>query len=182
MPVKRMPPELEQELFEGDAAHRRLDRARWVWVVYAALFALSVPWYVPADRSPPIWLGLPHWVILSLGAAVATALFTRYIVRAFWTVEPTSRGPHDPRMTRRDGVTVRRRGRHRDRSLRRSDDRRGLHRETRAQGRLARRFLSRRPRSWAARTLHDPVTPRSTAATRCSAIPGKPIGSGSPGS
>ena len=68
-----------------------LHRIRWVWVVYAALFALSVPWYL-RDPTPRIWLGLPHWVVLSVGAILAVALFTVFVVTRYWpAAEPDSR-------------------------------------------------------------------------------------------
>lgn len=55
----------------------------WVVLVYAALFAASVPWYLPAG-PPRIWFGLPHWVVLSLCATTGIAVFTLVVVRRFW--------------------------------------------------------------------------------------------------
>ena len=56
---------------------------RWVWLVYLALFAASVPWYLP-DGPVPIWMGLPYWVVLSLSAVVSIAIFTLWVVRRYW--------------------------------------------------------------------------------------------------
>lgn len=56
---------------------------RWIWAVYAALFAASVPWYVP-DGPLRVWLGLPHWVVLSIAATSGVALFTVFVVRRYW--------------------------------------------------------------------------------------------------
>lgn len=56
---------------------------RWIWPVYLALFALSVPWYVP-DGPLRIWIGLPHWVVLSIAAIAGVALFTVFVVRRYW--------------------------------------------------------------------------------------------------
>ena len=66
-----------------------LTRRVWVWVCYLALFALSVPWYLPAEGPPELWFGIPHWVVLSLGACVAIAMFTALVVLRLW------RGPGD---------------------------------------------------------------------------------------
>jgi len=56
---------------------------RWIWAVYLALFAASVPWYVP-DGPLRLWLGLPHWVVLSIAAIAGVALFTVFVVRRYW--------------------------------------------------------------------------------------------------
>jgi hypothetical protein len=55
----------------------------WIWVVYVLLFALSIPWYV-RDPAPRVWLGLPHWVLLSLTAVFGVALFTAFVVWRYW--------------------------------------------------------------------------------------------------
>lgn len=56
----------------------------WIWVVYALLFGASVPWYLP-DGPLRLWFGVPHWVVLSLGAIVCVACFTLFVVRRYWT-------------------------------------------------------------------------------------------------
>ncbi|MEM7170518.1 MAG: hypothetical protein AAF530_10120 [Pseudomonadota bacterium] len=74
----------------------------WVWLVYLALFVLSVPWYLPADDRPALWLGLPYWVVISLGAVLAIACFTLWLVLTRWPVEddagvgPDDRGGSEP--------------------------------------------------------------------------------------
>ena len=60
------------------------SRRWWIWLVYALLFGASVPWYLPTDSAPKVWLGLPHWVIISLMATIAIALFTAFVVNAYW--------------------------------------------------------------------------------------------------
>ena len=40
------------------ADDRRRGFPGWIWAVYAALFGLSVPWYLPADGPLRIWFGL----------------------------------------------------------------------------------------------------------------------------
>lgn len=63
---------------------RPLSRRAWIWAVYVALFALSIPWYLPADETPALWLGLPYWVVLSLLACIAIACFTAFVVGRCW--------------------------------------------------------------------------------------------------
>ncbi|MCY4658833.1 MAG: hypothetical protein OXF93_03340 [Acidobacteria bacterium] len=62
----------------------------WIWAVYVVLFAASVPWYLPAGGPLRIWLGLPHWVVISLAAYLAVAMFTAWVVARYWSV------PADP--------------------------------------------------------------------------------------
>lgn len=69
----------------SDPARRRLPA--WIWPVYVLLFAASVPWYVPGGGPLRIWLGLPHWVVLSLAATAGVALFTAFVVHRLWPEE-----------------------------------------------------------------------------------------------
>lgn len=68
----------------------------WVWVVYVLLFALSVPWYLPAGGPVRLWFGLPHWVVLSLSAYLAVAIFTVYVVARHWPAPPGAGEPDEP--------------------------------------------------------------------------------------
>jgi hypothetical protein len=56
-------------------ANGKLSRTRRiaVWLCYLALFALSIPWYLPSGSLPPLWLGLPYWVVISLACCVLIA-------------------------------------------------------------------------------------------------------------
>ncbi|MDJ0655649.1 MAG: hypothetical protein QNJ40_15905 [Xanthomonadales bacterium] len=56
----------------------------WIWLIFLALFALSVPWYLPKSDQPPLWLGLPYWVVLSLLACLAIAIFTAWTIGRYW--------------------------------------------------------------------------------------------------
>ena len=67
----------------------------WIWAVYLLLFAASVPWYLPAGGPPRLWLGLPHWVVISLSAYLAVALFTAWVVARYWSVPPPDEDPDD---------------------------------------------------------------------------------------
>lgn len=65
---------------------------RWVWGVYLMLFAMSVPWYIPADAPLRLWLGLPHWVVISLVATLGVAVFTAFVIHFLW---PDQQEPAD---------------------------------------------------------------------------------------
>ncbi len=86
------PPEPQAARDSPDSGSRqgRLEpRSRpWIWVVYVFLFAVSVPWYLPPGSPARLWLGLPHWVVISLLAYLAVAVFTAYVVARYWSVPP----------------------------------------------------------------------------------------------
>jgi hypothetical protein len=63
---------------------RASGRRAWIWVVYTGLYGLSIPWYFTPGDPPAIWLGLPHWVVLSLLATAAIAGFTALVVSRHW--------------------------------------------------------------------------------------------------
>ena len=60
----------------------------WIWYVYLLLFAVSVPWYLPTNAPLRIWLGLPHWVVISLLASFGVAVFTAFVVHRLWPEQP----------------------------------------------------------------------------------------------
>lgn len=59
----------------------------WIWLVYLVLFGLSVPWYLPANQAPPLWLGLPYWVVISLLAVLGIACFTAWLIQRSWPLD-----------------------------------------------------------------------------------------------
>lgn len=59
------------------------------------LFAASVPWYLPPGSPARLWLGLPHWVVISLVAYLAVAVFTAFVVARYWSATPTGDEPDD---------------------------------------------------------------------------------------
>jgi hypothetical protein len=53
----------------------------WIAVVYALLLVLVIPWYWPAVDTRQVG-GFPFWSLASLGAALATSVFTAWV---YWT-------------------------------------------------------------------------------------------------
>jgi hypothetical protein len=60
-------------------------RHPWVWLVYAILFIVAVPWYLPPETATTTWLGFPLWVTLSLAATLGVALFTVFVIHRYWS-------------------------------------------------------------------------------------------------
>ena len=65
----------------------------WIWIVYVLLFGASVPWYLPAGPAR-LWFGLPHWVVISLGASLGVAVFTAFVIARYWSA-PDAGDPLD---------------------------------------------------------------------------------------
>lgn len=55
-----------------------------IWIGYLTLFALSIPWYLPADTVPSLWLGLPYWVVISLACCVLIACLNVIVIYRSW--------------------------------------------------------------------------------------------------
>ncbi|MFQ5793393.1 MAG: hypothetical protein ACE5JI_23220 [Acidobacteriota bacterium] len=75
----------------------------WIWLVYVLLFGASIPWYLTPGQVPPIWLGLPHWVGISLVATLGIALFTVLVIQRYWDEDESvsTPRPDDPPPARR---------------------------------------------------------------------------------
>ena len=68
----------------GDDGHVEPRSRPWIWLVYILLFGASVPWYLPSGPAR-LWLGMPHWVVISLAASLGVALFTAYVIARYWS-------------------------------------------------------------------------------------------------
>ena len=55
-----------------------------VWIVYALLYAVAIPWYWPAGFRGPLVLGLPAWVAVSLGSVVLLTVWTGFVIHRWW--------------------------------------------------------------------------------------------------
>lgn len=63
----------------------------WIWIVYAVLFVIGVPWYWPASDAT-VWLGMPAWVVVSLAVSVVVSLFTAGLLWWAWPEEDETTG------------------------------------------------------------------------------------------
>ena len=64
----------------------------WVFVAYAVLFVLAIPWYLPKDFGASIWGGVPLWVGLSFLVTIAIAVFTVFVIRRYWHDDDSETG------------------------------------------------------------------------------------------
>ena len=62
-------------------------KVRWVWLVYALLYAVAIPWYWPADFPSPLIGGFPLWVVVSLTSTLVLAGWTVWIIFRYWQAE-----------------------------------------------------------------------------------------------
>ncbi len=58
----------------------------WIWVVYAVLLAISIPWYWPQEVGT-IVLGMPLWAAVSVLGSAAMSLFTAWLFLKRWPDE-----------------------------------------------------------------------------------------------
>lgn len=69
-------------------AMRRYRLPRWIWIGYAVLLPLCVPWYVSAESLSIIgYWALPAWCWILLAAYVALAIFTGVALLVGWRTE-----------------------------------------------------------------------------------------------
>jgi len=72
-----------EALVDEEVAAEPRRRGR-VWLVYAALYAVAIPWYWPTGYRGPLVAGLPLWVAVSLLAVAALALWTARVLTSSW--------------------------------------------------------------------------------------------------
>lgn len=58
-----------------------------VWLVYALLLALAIPWYWPAGYRGPLLLGFPLWVAATVLCVLLLAGWTCWVIAACWRDE-----------------------------------------------------------------------------------------------
>ncbi len=63
-------------------------RVWWLWVVYAVLYAVAIPWYWPEGYRGPLVFGLPLWVGVTLLSVLALGLWTLLFITRFWKTGP----------------------------------------------------------------------------------------------
>jgi len=68
---------------------------RWpIWLTYAVLFAVAIPWYWPADDER-LWLGIPLWAAVSIAGSGLITLFTVGLLLLCWPDQETPTVPAD---------------------------------------------------------------------------------------
>jgi hypothetical protein len=68
-----------------------------IWVVYAVLFGLAIPWYwrfLPID-SERLWIGMPVWATSAVVGSLAISLFTAWLLSRRWPQESGEADVHD---------------------------------------------------------------------------------------
>ena len=55
-------------------------------VTYLILLAIAVPWYWPEGYRETV-LGLPRWVMVSIGASLFISCLTAWVMLRHWPVE-----------------------------------------------------------------------------------------------
>lgn len=63
---------------------------RWrIWIVFAVLFGLAVPWYwsyLP-DEASRLWLGMPVWATSAVVGSLAISMFAAWLLSRRWPHE-----------------------------------------------------------------------------------------------
>lgn len=79
---------------------------RWLGVVIAGLYLLSIPWYRSSGAEPRIVLGLPDWVAVALGCYLAIAVLNAFawLRRDASAAEPAAPAGSRPPSTSSAGV------------------------------------------------------------------------------
>ena len=66
---------------------RSRRRSSWaIWVTYAVLLGVAIPWYWPADDAT-LWFGLPAWVVVAVMASLLISVFTACLLHRPWPDE-----------------------------------------------------------------------------------------------
>ena len=82
---------------DGDALHRRSTRVYLdgrIWLIYAALFSISIPWYWDPNSDRTLW-GLPLWVGVTLVSSFLISLFTAWLLVFRWPGEERPQAHRD---------------------------------------------------------------------------------------
>ncbi len=79
-------------MMDGDPPKRNASPLRWwIWLSYAALLAVSIPWYWPPDDKT-LWLGMPAWATVAVVGSLAMSTFTAVLI---WRCWPAADAPED---------------------------------------------------------------------------------------
>ncbi|MDW7668381.1 MAG: hypothetical protein SCJ93_06115 [Bacillota bacterium] len=62
-------------------------KVKWIWPVIAIISLLTIPWLFPQGSYYPIIAGFPLWMVVSILATIALAIFLNFVVDKFWDME-----------------------------------------------------------------------------------------------
>ena len=54
-----------------------------IWLAYALLFTIGVPWYWPADDARTL-LGMPLWATVAMIVSVCLSILTAWLYLCYW--------------------------------------------------------------------------------------------------
>ncbi len=57
----------------------------WIWIGFAILLAMCVPWYFPREAAPGpgVW-AFPGWGAVVVGFSILLAIYTAFIYMYVW--------------------------------------------------------------------------------------------------
>lgn len=58
-----------------------------LWIVFGILFILINPWYFPTGSYKPLFLGIPYWAFIIIGASLFLSVFLTYVLKYQWQLE-----------------------------------------------------------------------------------------------
>ncbi|UOR13557.1 hypothetical protein [Halobacillus amylolyticus] len=58
-----------------------------LWIVFGILFVLINPWYFPTGSYQPLFLGIPYWALIIIGASMLLSAFLTYVLKYQWHLE-----------------------------------------------------------------------------------------------
>ena len=61
-----------------------------IWLIYALLFAIAIPWYWPPEDATR-WFGMPVWVVVAVVTSAVISGFTAWLLRRPWPDRPEAK-------------------------------------------------------------------------------------------
>ena len=56
----------------------------WAWILFAGLYSMAIPWWLPERDNPVLVLGVPLWVLVSLLGGLVVAVTANILMRRYW--------------------------------------------------------------------------------------------------
>ncbi|WP_020007649.1 hypothetical protein [Salinicoccus albus] len=58
-----------------------------IWIGFAIIFVLLIPWYFPAGGETMMIYGVPLWALVIIGMSVFLSLYITYVIKYHWDVD-----------------------------------------------------------------------------------------------